>query len=83
MKRVKVEEGSWVQIVDYSTGDLVVGQLIKYDDDKPFDENNLCFLRKGYHVPINIEQVVRVYPKIVLEKKLKEINPSKRTENES
>jgi hypothetical protein len=83
MKKVSVELGSWIQIVDSSDGSLVTGQLEKYLSDKPFDENNLAFKRKGYHIPIFLDQIVHVFPKIELKENPQDINPSKRESNES
>lgn len=83
MKKVSVELGSWIQIVDSSDGTLVTGQLEKYVQAKPFDENNLAFKRKGYHFLIRLEQIVHVFPKVTLIENPKDINPSKRQENES
>jgi len=81
MKKVDVEIGAWVQAVDPVSGNLKLGRLDKYSPDKPFDENNLCLEHHGYHYPIRLEDIVRVFPKVILVEK--EINPSKRQENES
>lgn len=81
MKKISVEIGAWVQAIDSVSGNLKLGQLDRYLKDRPFDENNLCLNHKGYQYPIRLEDIVRVFPKVILEKK--EINPSKRQENES
>jgi hypothetical protein len=81
MKKISVEIGAWVQAIDSVSGNLKLGQLDKYAQDKPFDENNLCLKHHGFHYPIRLENIVRVFPKVILEEK--EINPSKRQENES
>lgn len=83
MKKVRVEEGSWVEIVN-SSQERLLGKLKKYDETLPFNEDNLCFYHEGEKTPIMLEQIVQRYPKVVLAKKIQKINPSKReNENES
>jgi hypothetical protein len=77
-----VEEGSWIEIVN-SSGEKLLGKLERYDDTQPFDENNLCIHWSSYRIHIQLDQIIRRYPKVVLHKQLKEINPSKRTKDES
>jgi hypothetical protein len=82
MKKVSVEMGSWIQIID-SDGTIVTGLLQRYDQSRPFDEGNLCFYRNGYRIHIRLDKIIHVFPKVILEENPKDINPSKRNENES
>lgn len=83
MKMVSVEEGAWIQIADPSSGELITGRLKRFRSALPFDESNLSFKRNGYDSPIRLEHIVRVFPKVILKENPKDINPSKRTKNES
>ena len=83
MGKVEVEEGSWIIISD-SNGKQKLGQVRRKDIDKPFSEKNLAIYIKGEGTSwLRLEEIIRVYPKVTVKENPKDINPSKRDDNES
>ena len=82
MKKVSVEENAWIQVQSVDSGNIVTGKIGKYMDARPFDENNLAITIRGYKIPIRLDQIIRVFPKVTLKEDPRDINPSKRDMNE-
>lgn len=81
MKKVSVEEHAWIQIQNID-GEFITGQIRKYMDSRPFDETNLSITTRGYKLPIRLDQIIRVFPKVTLKEDIKNVNPSMRNANE-
>lgn len=73
MEVVEISEGCWVDWID-KNGQIKRGRIERVRKNKPFSEENWWVTTPSWGSGrINLEQIIRVYPKVVLR-----INPSHR-----
>lgn len=79
MKRIALEEGTWVKFID-DGNTLRFGQVRKKYEDKPLSKDNFWIETENGYCQPGLDNIIIAFPKFILKEKAKKINPSQRTQ---